>query len=144
MNEQGLYVLWCFNALSADQQKRLVEWGNLPFGYKPEGDQCSRPAQVGIEVGGDDQTPGPRFYCFRCGIEYIKSRMPTVAEVIEELGGELVDNDNQEEWVPTHLSVGDGSPAKMLIMGRNGTCTMENENGDVWSDLIKNWKRIRD
>ena len=35
---RGWYGMACWNGLSADQQRRLLEWGNLPFGYTPEGD----------------------------------------------------------------------------------------------------------
>jgi hypothetical protein len=59
----------CFNGLSPAQQTRLVEWGNLPIGYRPEG-TCPFGAEVGIETT-EDTTPGPRFYCLTCGIEYL-------------------------------------------------------------------------
>jgi hypothetical protein len=55
--------------LSREQQRRLLEWGNLPFGYAEQG-ECARPAEVAIETP-DDVAPGPRFYCRECAIEYL-------------------------------------------------------------------------
>ena len=65
----GWYGLTCWNGLSAAQQRRLIEWGNLPFGYVPEGD-CPRAATVAIELEGD-VAPGPRFYCPPCAVVYL-------------------------------------------------------------------------
>lgn len=60
----------CFNGLSEAQQTRLVEWGNLEFGYQPEG-ECRNGAEMAIETQ-DDVAPGPRFYCRSCAIEYLR------------------------------------------------------------------------
>jgi hypothetical protein len=63
----------CFNGLSPDQQTRLIEVGNLPIGYEPEGD-CPRGATVAIETQ-HDAAPGPRFYCTPCAIEYLQTEV---------------------------------------------------------------------
>lgn len=69
----GWFGLACFNALSHEQQRMLIEDGVLPFGRKwPEGAGCERGASVAIEVEGDE-APGPRFYCVPCGIEYLRT-----------------------------------------------------------------------
>jgi hypothetical protein len=68
-HQRGLYGLTCFNGLSEDQQTRLVVHGNLPIGYHPKG-ECHNPAQCGIETE-QDRAPGPRFYCYPCGVEYL-------------------------------------------------------------------------
>jgi hypothetical protein len=60
----------CWNALSHSQQERLVKWGNLPLGYEPEGKECDQGAVVAIELE-IDASPGPRFYCLPCAIEYL-------------------------------------------------------------------------
>lgn len=71
----GYWGMWCFNALSAAQQRQVVVDGYLPFGWRPEGFGCDRGAEVSIETMFDTM-PGPRFYCRRCAIEYLT----TVAE----------------------------------------------------------------
>lgn len=63
---RGWWNMPCWNGLSADQQARLIERGNLPFGYEPEG-TCQNPATVWIEQQSDG-APGPRFYCRPCAI----------------------------------------------------------------------------
>lgn len=63
---RGWYNLACWNGLSAAQQQRLIEHGNLPLGYRPEGD-CQHGAEVAIETAAD-AAPGPRFYCRPCAI----------------------------------------------------------------------------
>lgn len=65
---RGWWNMTCWNGLSLDQQNRLIEVGNLPIGYVPEGD-CDNPAQVEITTMWD-VSPGPRFYCIECAIEY--------------------------------------------------------------------------
>lgn len=60
----------CWNALSTDQQDRLLEHGNLPWHYVPEGTECSSGASVAIEREGD-MAPGPRFYCRPCAIRHL-------------------------------------------------------------------------
>jgi hypothetical protein len=57
----------CWNGLSTDQQRRLIEVGNLPIGYKAMG-KCWRPAEVSIEAEWD-KAPGPRFYCLQCAAD---------------------------------------------------------------------------
>jgi hypothetical protein len=69
MNEDWWARMPCWNGLSEAQQHRLISWGNLPFGYRPEG-TCQRSATVGVECKGD-AAPGPRFYCAPCAIEYL-------------------------------------------------------------------------
>ena len=63
----------CWNGLSADQQRRLLEWGGLPFGYTPDGD-CQRGAEVEITTM-YDAAPGPRFYCRPCAVVYLAGPM---------------------------------------------------------------------
>lgn len=69
LRKDSLYGLTCWNGLSAEQQERLLEIGNLPFGYTPEG-ICQNGANVGIETM-HDTSPGPRFYCTECAIKYL-------------------------------------------------------------------------
>lgn len=64
----------CWNGLSTPQQVRLIERGNLPLGYVPEG-ECKSGAEVAIETK-DDTAPGPRFYCLPCAISYLQLRLP--------------------------------------------------------------------
>ena len=59
----------CFNGLSPAQQDRVVNVGNLPFGYRPEGD-CPNPAELEITTM-YDLMPGPRFYCLSCAVGYL-------------------------------------------------------------------------
>lgn len=77
-HQRGMYDMYCFNGLSPRQQKRLVEWGNLPWGYEPEG-PCTRPAEVEVTTVWD-KTPGPRFYCRQCAIEYLYEGDPAARE----------------------------------------------------------------
>lgn len=67
---RGWYGMSCFNGLSVEQQVRLITWGNLPFGYEPEG-PCLAPAAVAIETE-VDAAPGPRFYCWGCAATYLQ------------------------------------------------------------------------
>lgn len=67
--QRGLFNMTCFNGLGKSQQKRLVEWGNLPMGYEPEG-WCHNPAEVEVDTKWD-KFPGPRFYCLVCAIKYL-------------------------------------------------------------------------
>jgi hypothetical protein len=60
----------CWNGLSETQQRRLLEWGNLPWGYEPEG-ECRNGAEVGIETV-LDAAPGPRFYCRTCAVAFLE------------------------------------------------------------------------
>jgi hypothetical protein len=64
----------CWNALSAEQQKRLIEHGNLPFGYEPEGSACTRGAEVCVETC-SDSAPGPRFYCRPCALTFLAAEV---------------------------------------------------------------------
>jgi hypothetical protein len=67
--QDGWYGLACFNGLSEEQQERLVNHGNLPIGYIPEG-WCKNPAEVEITTRFDEK-PGPRFYCLQCAPLYL-------------------------------------------------------------------------
>jgi hypothetical protein len=69
---RGWWNMRCWNGLSADQQRRLIEVGNLPFGYEPGG-TCQRGAAIAIETQ-DDEAPGPRFYCGPCAHDYLEVR----------------------------------------------------------------------
>ena len=66
---RGYWSMHCFNGLSAEQQDRVVHWGNLPLGYQPEG-SCERPAELEVTTM-YDETPGPRFYCVPCAIAFL-------------------------------------------------------------------------
>jgi hypothetical protein len=66
---RGYWGMFCWNGLSAEQQDRLIKVGNLPFGFKPEGD-CPNGAELEITTM-YDEAPGPRFYCRACGAEYL-------------------------------------------------------------------------
>jgi hypothetical protein len=70
---RGWWNMVCWNGLSVEQQRRLLDVGNLEFGYRPEGD-CPRGAEVAIETE-DDTAPGPRFYCTLCALAYLRARM---------------------------------------------------------------------
>lgn len=72
MPERGWWGLSCWNALSPAQQERLIEHGNLEFGFKAEGTSCDKGAEVAIERE-NDVAPGPRFYCTACAIEYLEA-----------------------------------------------------------------------
>jgi hypothetical protein len=76
---RGMYGLACWNGLSAAQQQRLIEWGNLPFGYEPEG-RCLNGAEVEITTQWD-KAPGPRFYCLQCAIGYLQERLDQAPEI---------------------------------------------------------------
>jgi len=67
----GLWNLPCWNALSEAQQTRLMDVGNLPLGYYPEGSACQRVAEVGVETLWDAKPGAPRFYCLDCAIEFL-------------------------------------------------------------------------
>lgn len=69
---RGWWGMACWNGLSIAQRERLLTWGNLPFGYEPEG-YCPNGAEVGLEDK-DDKAPGPRFYCRRCAIQFLNGR----------------------------------------------------------------------
>lgn len=73
MRPRGLWGMSCWNALSGEQQRRLIEVGNLPFGYDAEGSACDRPADCQIETA-DDAALGPRFYCYACGSAFLAGK----------------------------------------------------------------------
>jgi hypothetical protein len=71
---KGYWDMHCWNALSARQQRELIERGGLDFGFVPEAeDGCPRPASLEITCI-DDPAPGPRFYCTPCAIDYLSVR----------------------------------------------------------------------
>ena len=73
---RGFWNMPCWNSLSVEQQKRLIEWGNLPFGYEPEGhpsSSCNNGAEVAVETQWDESS-GPRFYCVLCAIQYLMAK----------------------------------------------------------------------
>lgn len=74
--QRGWYGMACWNGLSVEQRHRLITVGNLPFGYKPEG-ECPFPASVAVETQEDD-APGPRFYCRGCAIAYLRRNEETM------------------------------------------------------------------
>lgn len=65
-----MYGMICFNALSPEQQEFLIVEGYLPWGWRPEGTACDKPADVEV-VTIWDRTPGPRYYCVSCAIGYL-------------------------------------------------------------------------
>lgn len=69
LRADGFYSMHCWNGLNPTQQVRLIEVGNLPFGFVPDG-WCDRPADLGIETRWDE-SPGERFYCLACAIQYL-------------------------------------------------------------------------
>lgn len=82
---RGWWNLACFNGLSGLQQQRVLEWGNLPFGYEPEGGEgaCERGAEVAVEFA-DDPTPGPRFLCRQCAAEYLMAKSDFAGSSVAE------------------------------------------------------------
>jgi hypothetical protein len=61
----------CWNGLSHEQQRLLIEKGVLPMGrWEPEGGTCEKGAEVAVEVE-SDEAPGPRFYCLDCALGYL-------------------------------------------------------------------------
>ena len=73
----GWFGMHCWEGLSDEQQRLLIEVGVLPFGrWKPERvDRCPNGAVVAIEARWDDK-PGPRFYCVGCGVRYLGLHLP--------------------------------------------------------------------
>ena len=70
MNEDGYWNMHCWGGLSEAQQDRLVTVGNLPFGFRPEG-ECPNPAELEVTTM-YDLAPGARFYCIPCAIKYLE------------------------------------------------------------------------
>ena len=66
---RGYWSMYCWNGLSEAQQERLIKVGNLPIGYKPEG-ECPNGAEMEV-ITMYDESPGPRFYCLDCGIGFL-------------------------------------------------------------------------
>lgn len=79
-HERGMWNMTCWNGLDDEQQLRLIEHGNLPFGYIPRG-ECRNAATVEITTVWDT-APGPRFYCRDCAEEYLG--VLRYREVVEE------------------------------------------------------------
>jgi hypothetical protein len=70
-SRDGWWGLNCWNGLSDEQQRMLIEKGNLPLGYLPAGD-CPNPAEVMVETK-HDEAPGPRFYCTHCAASWLNA-----------------------------------------------------------------------
>ena len=69
----GYWQMMCWNSLSADQQRILLEVGCLPFGRKrSEGGSCNKPAECEVTTQ-YDVAPGPRFMCLQCAAEFLSS-----------------------------------------------------------------------
>lgn len=77
---RGMWGMWCWNGLSDEQQRRLIEVGNLPMGYRPLG-ECSNGAEVEVFTVWDP-APGPRFYCLTCATEFLQ-QLPARREVTQ-------------------------------------------------------------
>ena len=78
INPKGLWGMWCWNSLSEAQQLRLIQHGNLPIDFQPEGDDCDQPADCGVETRDDNPNAwysGPRFYCYACAVAYLKEKL---------------------------------------------------------------------
>lgn len=73
--QRGWFRMACWNGLSDAQQTRLIEDGNLPIGYEPEGSECHNGATIAVETA-FDKAPGPRFYCVPCALKYLQEEMP--------------------------------------------------------------------
>jgi hypothetical protein len=73
---RGWWNMACWNGLSTEQQDRLIDQGNLPWGYREAG-RCPNGATVAIECD-EDISPGPRFYCLACAIEYLQQQREEV------------------------------------------------------------------
>lgn len=73
MSLDSWYGLWCWNGLSHEQQRKLIERGSLnafdPHDSVPQGG-CKNLATVAIETV-HDEAPGPRFYCMNCAIGHL-------------------------------------------------------------------------
>lgn len=69
----------CWNALSAEQRRGLIESGGTVRVAEAHGLQCDQPAAVLIEAPLDEDSPGPRFYCYGCGAR----RLTVLASVAE-------------------------------------------------------------
>jgi hypothetical protein len=68
---RGWYEMACWNGLSTEQQRMLIERGVLPVGHwAPAGGTCSNGAAVAVETN-EDEAPGPRFLCRPCAIEWL-------------------------------------------------------------------------
>jgi hypothetical protein len=82
---RGIWNMPCWNALSEEQQRRLIEVGNLEIGYH-EADPIHRGAEVAVETE-YDTAPGPRFYCLPCAIGFLATRLnsPTHTEVSQDV-----------------------------------------------------------
>lgn len=158
---RGMYNLPCWEGLSASQQERLMEWGNLPFGSQPEG-KCTIPAQVEITTV-FDKKPGPRFYCIEHAVVYL-------SRVFNENQGAIRDGHHppmpphkhdgsfnqchvcgldrnhiihhSEGWEANAYSMEDGSPARLVGIGEKGLITLQNEDGYEWEDHIEAWRII--
>lgn len=71
MNGPGWFGMVCWNGLSAEQQKRLIEVGNLPIDYRKDcNGWCRNGATVAVETQ-HDQAPGPRMYCRECAVRFL-------------------------------------------------------------------------
>lgn len=73
---RGWWNMSCWNGLSAEQQEMLIDKGVLYAGrWEPEGGTCERGAEVEVTTMWD-RSPGPRFYCTQCAIDYLDSLLP--------------------------------------------------------------------
>jgi hypothetical protein len=73
-HRRGWWNMPCWNGLSPAQQGHLIDIGNLPHGYEPEG-TCPNGAEIGIETM-RDRAPGPRFYCRVCAFADVSAGSP--------------------------------------------------------------------
>jgi hypothetical protein len=97
--KRGWFRLPCWNALSPEQQSRLIDVGNLPFGWEPDGDGCENGATVAIEQQGDE-APGPRFYCRGCAREALTAVEPGLRDRGREVRPEPAGPDRSPETRP--------------------------------------------
>lgn len=74
---RGWWDMACWNGLSREQQRMLIEDGVLFAGrWEPEGGTCPNGAEVEVTTMWDE-SPGPRFYCADCAIGYLQERSGT-------------------------------------------------------------------
>lgn len=122
----------CWNGLSPEQQRALIEDGTLEFGYVPEG-ECQEPPTVAIETE-DDAAPGPRFYCRACALAYLAPPMPTEVDFAARYwAGDWTEGDAGERrpaWVlgpdddPIFVWQAEGGEYPVVSLDERGTARL--------------------
>ncbi len=65
--------VWCWNALSSADKRRLVDGNYVAITTADPAAGCDKRARVLIEFP-EDEAPGPRFYCLDCGAARLSRR----------------------------------------------------------------------